>query len=170
MAYTQAQLQEKIALGADAIFRVAHVPVGGNMPLADAFKELCLASEVEVGFEGKTITFANFCSRGADVEIAAGATGKVALSEMQWIKDDPALIIMEDAARASAGDTTLTSTITGVVAYEFLPEGAGAGKVVYRGTIGVKSWSVKAAAGGTVTVPNPTITAGGIPEKGTLAA
>lgn len=170
MGYTQAQLQEKVALGADSIFRVAAVPVGGALPAGADYKELCLASEVEVGFENKTISFANFCSRGSDVEIPTGATGKVSLSEMQWIKDDPALLIMEDAARAAGGDTTLAATITGVVAYEFLPEGAGVGKVVYRGTMGVKSWSVKAAAGGTVTVTNPTITAGGIPEKGKLPA
>lgn len=168
MGYTQAELQEKVALGADSIFRVAPVAVGGALPAAADFKELCLASEVEVGFEGKSITFANFCSRGSDVEIPVGATGKVALSEMQWIKDDPALVIMENAARATAGDPELRNTISGIVAYEFMPEGAGTGKVVYRGTFGVKSWSVKSAAGGTVTVPNPTIAAGGLPEKGTL--
>lgn len=169
MGYTQAQLQAKVALGADAIFRVAPVGVDGTLPQAVAYKELCLASEVTVGFENKTISFANFCSRGADVEIAVGATGTVDLSEMQWIADDAALIIMENAARVGAGDDTIQN-VSNVVAYEFLPEGAGVGKTVYRGTMVVKSWKVKASAGGTVTVENPTIAAGGLPEKGTLAA
>lgn len=158
MPYTQAELQEKVTLGRDAIFRVAPI-VGGVVPASATFKELCLSSEVTVGFEGRTITFANFCSGGDDVEIVVGETGKVELSEMQWIEDDEALVIMEDAARAHTP-----------VAYEFLPAGAGVGKPVYRGSILVKSWEIKAAATGTVTVNSPQIAAGGMPEKGTLAA
>lgn len=168
MGYTQAELQTKVKLGADAIFRVAPVGASGETPAADQFKELCLSSEVTVGFESKEISFAIFCSRGADVKIPTGAEGKVALSEMQWIEDDAALTIMENAAYAAAGKPP-AGTTSAVVAYEFLPEGAGKGKTVYRGTFTVKSWSIKAAAAGTVTVENPTIAAGGIPEKGTLA-
>ena len=159
MAYTQAELQAKVALGRDAIFRVAPVGEDGAMPQPAAFKELCLASEVTVGFENKSITFANFCSGGSDVEIPVGETGTLDLSEMQWIEDDAALLIMETAAREK-----------GTVAYEFLPAGAGAGKTVYRGTFTVKGWKIKAAAAGTVTVDNPGLAAGGMPEKGTLTA
>lgn len=158
MPYTQAELQEKVTLGRDAIFRVAPI-TGGVVPASAAFKELCLSSEVTVGFESRTITFANFCSRGDDVQIKVGETGTVDLSEMQWIEDDEALVIMENAARG--GDP---------VAYEFLPGGAGVGKVVYRGSFIVNSWQIKAAAAGTVTVNSPQIAAGGMPEKGTLAA
>lgn len=165
MAYTQAELQAKIALGADAIFRVAPPGAADAPPVAADYKELCLSSEVTVGFESQSITFANFCSRGQDVEIPTGATGTVDLSEMQWISDDAALVIMENAARANVDGTG-----SPVVYYEFLPAGTGVGKPVYRGTLLVKSWKIKAAAAGTVTVENPTIAAGGVPEKGELTA
>ncbi len=165
MGYSQAELQAKVALGADAIFRVAPPGAADAPPVAADYKELCLSSEVTVGFESKSISFANFCSRGEDVEINVGATGTIDLSEMQWIADDAALVIMENAARAAI-DGTGSSTVY----YEFLPDGVGAGKVIYRGTMIVKSWKIKAAAAGTVTVDSPTIGAGGAPEKGAQAA
>lgn len=157
MGYTAAELKDKITLGRDSIFRVAPLAAGGAMPAAAAYKELCLASEVTVGFENRTISFQNFCTGGDDLEIPVGSTGSVDLSEMQWIEDDEALMIMETAARTPAP-----------IAYEYLPAGAGTGKPVYRGIIDVNSWKVKSASDGTVTVENPTISSAGKPEKGTL--
>lgn len=156
MGYTQAELLAALTLGRESIFRVGNL-VNGALPAAGAYKELCLASEVSVGFENQTISFANFCTGGGNVDIPFGETGSVDLSEMQWIEDDEALVIMETAAR----DKT-------PIAYEFLPKGAGTGKTVYRGVMNVNSWKVKAAAAGLVTVENPTISSPGKPEKGTL--
>lgn len=158
MGYTAAELKDKITLGRDSIFRVAPLGANGAMPAAAAYKELCLASEVTVGFENRTISFQNFCTGGDEIEIPVGSTGSVDLSEMQWIEDDEALLIMETAARDLAP-----------IAYEYLPAGAGTGKTVYRGIMDVKSWKVKSASDGTVTVESPTLGAPGKPEKGTLA-
>lgn len=158
MGYTPAELLSKVTLGRESLFRVATLGVNGAMPAAAAYKELCLASEVTVGFENQTISFANFCSGGTNIDIPFGETGTVDLSEMQWIADDDALVIMETAARDKAA-----------IAYEFMPEGAGTGKVVYRGVMNVNSWKVKAAAAGLVTVENPTLTSPGKPEKATQA-
>lgn len=157
MGYTAAELLDKVTLGADAIFRVATPAAGNTMPAAANFKELCLASEMTVGFETSTISFKNLCTRGQDLDIPTGQKGVIDLSEMQWIKDDAALLVMETAAENKTP-----------VAYEFLPEGAGVGKVVYRGFMNVLSWKIKAVSDGLVTVENPTISAAGVPEKGEL--
>lgn len=159
MNYTNAQLQAKVVLGRDSIFRVALVKPDGSIETSANHKELALASETSVGFENKTITFANFASGGEDVEIPVGVTGKVDLSEMQWIDDDDALTVMETAARDGTP-----------VSYEFLPAGAGAGKVIYKGTLTVKSWVIKSSSTGTVTVENPSIAAAGKPDKGVQPA
>ena len=157
--YTLEELQAKVALGRDSIFRVAPLKADGTRDTSANHKELSLASEVTVGFENRTISFANFASDGGDVEIPVGENGTLDLSEMQFIADDDALVIMETAARDKK-----------VVTYEFLPFGAGSGKLIYKGALRVNSWKVKSASGGTVTVENPTIAATGKPDKGTQSA
>lgn len=159
MGYSPAELLAKVTLGRESLFRVAPIADDGTLPQPAAYKELCLASEVTVGFENQTISFSNFCTGGNNMDIPFGETGSVDLSEMQWIADDEALIIMETAARDKKP-----------IAYEFMPEGAGQGKVVYRGVMNVNSWKVKAAAAGLVTVENPTISSPGKPEKTTQQA
>lgn len=159
MGYTNAELQTKVTLGRASIFRVAPLGVNGAMPAAADYKELCLASDISVGFENKTISFANLCTGGNDLEIPFGETGSVDLSEMQWIADDAALLIMETAARDKKA-----------IAYEFLPGGAGVGKTIYRGIMNVNSWKVKTSAAGLVTVENPTVSSPGKPEKTTQTA
>ncbi|BDP44846.1 hypothetical protein DAETH_48150 (plasmid) [Deinococcus aetherius] len=155
MTYTAAQLQQKVTLGRESIFRVALVKPDGTTDTSANHKELSLASETTVGFENKTISFSNFASGGDDVEIPVGETGVLELSEMQWIKDDPALVIMETAARNKTP-----------VSYEFLPEGVGAGKAIYKGSMTVNSWVIKSASSATVTVQNPKIASNGMPDKG----
>lgn len=157
--YTLEELQAKVALGRDAIFRVALLKADGTRDTSANHKELSLASEVTVGFENRTISFSNFASGGGEVEVPVGENGTLDLSEMQFIADDDALVIMETAAREKK-----------VVTYEFLPFGAGVGKLIYKGSLRVNSWKVKASSAGTVTIDNPTIASAGLPDKGTQAA
>jgi len=134
---------------------------GARVTTANASKVLCLTNKVTVGVSNGTTTIENFCTGGTDVEVPDGSqTGKVEFGDTQWTENDPALALMETAARNEAG-----TTYGGYVWLDIYPLGTTSGKLMYSVQVFVKEWTLDVPSKGVITVAH-TVTAQAIPVKG----
>lgn len=145
--------------------RIEIAPYGnGTMPAFDSpnWRHFCLTSEVTIGTEKGSVTIENWCI-GGEAEVPDGTSkGILTFGEAQWVENDPACAILEDAAY---NDTESG----GKVWYRILPLGRGEGKPVFRGTFNVFKWELMTKLKGTVSAQHD-VKPEGRPERGVLTS
>ena len=152
--------------GKNAVAKVtpADPATGARVTTANASKVFCLTNKITIGLSNGTITIENFCTGGSDTEVPDGSqTGKLEFGDTQWTENDPALGIMETAARNET-----QATYGGMVWFDIYPLGMATGKPMYSIQAFVKEWNMDIPSKGTITVSHA-VTAQTIPVKGTAA-
>lgn len=160
-------VKAKYRFGKNAVVRIAPIPAGSiaadgtvSKPAPGDFEVLCLPNSVSIGLQNGSIDLENFCTGGKTIKVRDGTqNGTFEISESNWIEDDAALEILEDAVQS-------TAETGGWVYVEVLPLGIGSGKPSYDLIVDVMEWSMTIPSKGFITVQTQNISVLEGPLKG----